>query len=465
MQFIQPQEHAPFRRLNLFFGWILVGIMISSNLLFAGENYVTVYNDNLALVKQVRKVPTDAAHLPIRFSDVAAQLIPTSVHLRAVDGSRDFQVLEQNFEYDLVSADKILEKYIDHDVNVITDDGDLIQGQLLSKSGNTLVIKTGSEIKMIPWSSKTMINVKDLPEGLITRPTLIWDVTGVNSREQELEVSYLTNGMQWHAEYVGVLEEKGDRLNLSAWVSVNNSCGSTFENAHLKLVAGEVHRAPQERPVSFARKGIMETQTAAPRGFEERGFFEYHIYDLDRPTTLKNNQTKQITLFPPASVASRKEFVYNARLDPEKVEVQTLFKNDKSSGLGMPLPGGVFRVYQKDKNNLEFIGEDRIEHTPRNSDVRITVGNAFDLSGERNVVERQKISDRSERDKIEIELTNHKEKEDVTIVVRERLTGRYSTITESNFPYEKKDADLIEFKVPVKADQKTTVKYTVTYSW
>jgi len=450
-------------RLTLFF--VILMVLITTSLQ-ADDNYVTVYNDDLALVKQVRSVSVKKSELPLKFTDVAARLIPTSVHLRSLSGNKDFRVIEQNFEYDLVSSDKILEKYIDHPVEIVLEGGELVKGTLLSKAGRSLVLKTDSGIKILPWNDQMSVNVKELPEGLITRPTLIWELGGVKDGSEKLEVSYLTGGMSWQAEYVGVLNEAGSSINLDAWVSVDNRCGATYQDAHLKLVAGDIHRAPKPQPLQ--RRAMEETlmaMAAEDKGFEEREFFEYHIYELDRVTTIRDNQIKQIALFPPATVSSEKKFYYNAQRDPKKVEVKVLFKNEEKSGLGKPLPAGIFRIYQKDKESLEFVGEDRIDHTPRNEEVKITVGNAFDLIGEKNIVDRQKVSKRSERQKIEIELRNNKQSDNVTIIVEESFYSREWKIEESNFPYVKKNAQNIEFNIPVKANDKSNLSYTVLYSW
>jgi hypothetical protein len=304
-----------------------------------------------------------------------------------------------------------------------------------------------------------------LPEGLITRPTLVWELAGVKEGPEKLEVGYLTSGMSWQAEYVAVINPAGTQINLDAWVSIDNHCGATFDQSHLKLVAGDIHRAEAPRPMRRMPTEALMAMSAESKGFEERAFFEYHIYDLDRLTTLKDNQIKQISLFPSAVISSRKQFYYNAQDNPTKVEVRLLFKNDEKAGLGKPLPGGIFRIYQKDKESLEFIGEDRIDHTPRNEEVKILVGNAFDLVGERRVVDRVKVSQRSERQTIEVELRNNKEKEDVTIMVEENLYYRDWTIEKNNFPFTKEDVQHVVFTVPVKANSKATLSYTIFYSW
>jgi hypothetical protein len=431
----------------------------------ADENFVTIYNRDLGLIKQIRTVVIEDTGAPMRFTDVAANLIPTSVHLRALRPDSHFQVLEQNFEYDLVSSEKILEKYIDHPIEIITESGELIGGVLLSKQGTSLVVRTDGGIKILGWNNNMSITVKELPEGLITRPTLIWELTGLTQGKERIEVSYLTAGMGWQAEYVGVLNEAADHIDLEAWVSVTNQSGATFKDATLKLVAGEVHRAPSPmlRQQMAGTDKVLEARQRA--GFEERTFFEYHIYELDRQTTLKDNQIKQIALFPPAGVLSEKKIYYNARRDPKKVDVRLFFKNEEKSGLGQPLPAGIFRIYQKDGDSLEFIGEDRIDHTPRNEAVKITVGKAFDLSGERRMIDRKKISDRSERQTIEIALRNNKPMEDVTIVVEEALSYPYWEIEETTVPFEKKDAHLVQFRVQMKAEKQVTLRYTVLAQW
>jgi hypothetical protein len=264
---------------------------------------------------------------------------------------------------------------------------------------------------------------------------------------------------------VGVLNETSSEIQLDAWVNITNNSGATFKDARLKLVAGDVHRAPSPQRQRGVREEIVMMSAAVDKGFEERAFFDYHIYDLDRPTTIKDMQMKQIALFPPATVSSEKKYYYNANTDATKIAVKVLFKNDEKAGLGKPLPAGIFRIYQKDQESLEFVGEDRIDHTPRNEEVKITVGKAFDLVGEKTVLEREKVSQRSERQKIEIELRNNKEKEDVTIIVEEFFYRPSWKIEESNFTYQKKSAQQVEFSIPVKANGKAVLSYTVLYTW
>ena len=428
------------------------------------QDYVTVYNDNLGLVKQERNMTVNLKNPIIEFKDVAASLIPTSVHLKSMTDGKSFEILEQNFEYDLASADKILNKYIDQQVSLILESGELISGTLMSIAGGSYVLKTTDGLKILPANNKMQISVRELPEGLITRPTLIWQVAGVKNASQKLEVSYLTNNISWNAEYVGVLSEKEDQIDVGAWVNIDNKSGATYKNAHLKLVAGDIHRAKEPRPTYFDRGYATESMAKAD-GFAEKEFFEYHLYALQRPTTVKNNQIKQISLFPNATVASSKKYVFDAQKDAKQVEVQIVFVNKKENGLGLPIPKGIFRIYKQDEESLEFIGEDWIQHTPRNEEVNLTIGKAFDIVGEKTVVDRKKLSKNSEQQNVEIEIRNNKEKENVEVVVVEYFYYPNWRIENNTHPYNKKSANKVEFKIPVKANDKTKLSYQVTYSW
>jgi hypothetical protein len=444
--------------------WILLifSMMCLTNTTDASETHITIYNKDLGLVQQVRTVNINSTDLPLQFSDVAAKLIPTSVHLRPLGDNQNIQVLEQLFEYDLINSEKLLERYIDQPIEIIRKNGDLIKGILLSKQGGSLVIKTADKVTIVPWNNEITIHLAELPKDLITRPTLKWELAGTTVGKQNLQVSYLTNGLGWHTDYIAVLDDKSIQLNLAAWVSVNNQCGATFQDVHLTLVAGDINRVQKQRAAHAMAKDMRE---AAAPGFKEEDMFEYHTYELGRITTLKNKQIKQITLFSPAVVKAEKKFFYNANRDAKKVEVRVMFTNDPMSGLGKPLPAGIFRIYQKNDEKLVFIGEDQIDHTPRNKVVKITLGKAFDLSGERIITYRKRVAERTERQTVEIELRNNKPQDEVTIVVEEMMYHRYWEIEKTNFPYAKKDTKSVEFNIPVNAESKSTLQYTVLFQF
>lgn len=419
---------------------------------------ITVYNQNLGLVKEMRSVEVKKGAFTYEAADVAAQIDPTSVHLKLKNAA----VYEQNFEYDLVSRDRLLERYLNQPIQVFTEQGEMFEGSLLSASGSQLILQSkDGRVQVVSPDAVRDVRFGELPGGLRTRPTLVWSLYGDKAGKEQAELSYLTGGMNWHAEYVAVTAEKSDKLELSSWVSIENRSGASYENAKLKLMAGEVRVVPEGMPTDGRRWQTMEAMAAkgAP-AFEEKPFFEYHLYTLDQPTTLKDRQTKQISLFEPATVSAKREYIFDGQKSPDKVMVNLVFKNEKEAGLGLPLPAGKVRVYQRDEDgSLEFVGEDRIDHTPSDEEVRLVVGAAFDLSAEREMTETKRIADRVREESYQIKLRNHK-KENVEIVVVEHIWGDWEML-ESSYPYEKKNAYTIEFKIPVGADKESILTYRV----
>ncbi|MFQ6093027.1 MAG: DUF4139 domain-containing protein [bacterium] len=426
---------------------------------------VTVYNNNLALVKDVRTLELKKGEIEVKFTDVASQIDPTSVHFKSITAPEKVAILEQNYEYDLVSPSKILEKYIDKKIRVFTEGDKVYEGTLLSyREGDIVLSEPEGGIRTLRGKSIRHIEYPALPEGLITRPTLIWLLQNDKRGKHRTEVSYLTNGVNWHAEYVAVVNPEDTRLELGGWVSIDNKSGATYENAKLKLIAGEVHRVEERRRLMRERTYALEAKAAAVPQFEEKAFFEYHMYTLQRRATIKDRQIKQMSLFPNAEVEARKIFTYDGRQDDKKVRVNLEFKNSQAAGLGIPLPKGKVRVYKEDVDkSLEFIGEDLIDHTPKDEKVRIYLGNAFDIVGERTVIERERIADRVREEKVEIKLRNHKDV-DVTVVVVEHLYGDWKIISSSQ-EYRKKDAKTIEFDVRVAKDAESVLTYRVRYTW
>lgn len=426
------------------------------------EIALTVYNDDLGLVKDVRELTLKKGTNDLKFVEVAAQIDPTSVHFQSLTAPDKVALLEQNYEYDLVSASKMLEKYVDENIRIFAKDDKVYEGTLLSASGGDLVLKSrDGGIRVIRSKAVEGMEFPDLPEGLITRPTLIWSVDSKQAGTHRTEVSYLTTGIQWHAEYVAVTNKDDTALDLSGWVSIDNRSGATYKDAKLKLVAGTVHRVEEPRPIRARRMALaMEKVARAP--FEERAFFEYHIYALSRRATVKDQQIKQLSLFPNANVAVKKVYSYDGARDEKKVKVKLEFKNSKDAGLGLPLPKGKVRVYKRDVDEaLEFIGEDRIDHTPKDEEVRLNVGDAFDVVGERKVTAHRKISDRVTEETVEIVLRNHK-KASITVLVIEHLWGDWE-ILQSSVGYRKKDARTVEFDVPVEKNGEAKVEYRVRY--
>jgi len=418
---------------------------------------ITVYNRDLGLVKDVRDVEVERGRTELSFTEVASRIDPTSVRFSIAGGGAE--VLEQNYEYDLISTTKLLDKALDHRVEVYTEEDRFFDGILLAADHESLVLREAAGgVNVVGREQVVHVSLPDLVEGLVMRPTLRWLLDVAASGERTVEIDYLTSGIQWHAEYVGVVDDDDRELDFSGWVSIDNQSGAAYPEAELKLVAGEVRRLQPERPVP--RAAFAEMVDAAKVGFQEEAFFEYHLYTLPRPTTIRDRQTKQITLFPATETRVTKVFRYDGARDPRSVRVELQLKNDRDSGLGMALPAGTVRMYKRDRGgSLQFIGEDRIRHTPRDEQVDLYIGNAFDIVAERKVLESRRITDRVREESYEISVRNHKE-EAADVVLVEHLRGD-SRILDSSHAYEEKDAFTVEFPVNVGAGQEIKVTLTV----
>lgn len=427
---------------------------------------LTVYNDNLALVRDVRTMQFSEGTGEILFADVASQIDQTSVHFQAPGVA----LLEQNYDFDLVSPEKILKKYVDKQIEIVTEQGDVVGGTLLNSGGayaggQIILQQRDGSLRSMLLEQAMEIRYPELPEGLITRPTLRWLVNSSSGGEKETEVSYLTSGLSWRTDYVLVLAEKEDAAGLDAWVTLNNTSGASYHDAKLKLIAGEIHRA--EAPGRGAvKRNIYATEAmdlAAPQ-FEERTFFEYHLYTLQRPTSVLDQQTKQVSLFPGVELDTRRVYEYDYRRKDNRIGVSIEFENRQENQLGIPLPAGRVRVFQKDRDNSqEFIGEDNIEHTPKDEKVRVRVGEAFDLAVERVQKDYRQISRRVSETDYEVKIRNHKE-EAVEVLVLDYFWGDWE-VTSGSHPHTKVSSSKVEFKVPVEPDEEAVLTYTVRNSW
>jgi hypothetical protein len=449
------------------------------------EVSLTVYNQNIALVKDAREVSLKKGVQRIEFDDVAAQINPSSVHFRLPDSPAGFSVLEQNFEYDLVSREKLLQKYIGRDIDIErrvtgSDRKEVLHGTLLSVSDG-LTVQSGDKILLNPQGE---VQLSKLPEGLILKPTLSLVANSSLAGSHALEIGYLTGGINWNADYVVISDNHNRTIDLTGWVTVDNRSGAVYPDARLKLVAGDIHRLPQNR--DFAMNDIMEKHVvaAASPQFEEKAFFEYHLYTLNRKTTLKDNETKQIEFTSATNVPVKKLYRYDGGAQPfsgyyervridrgfgtasnKKVSVILQFKNAKDKNLGIPLPRGNMRIYQRDDDgSLEFIGEDAIDHTPENEEVNVSLGDAFDIVGERSQTDFRCGSGWCE-ESFSITLRNHK-KDASEVRVVEHL-NRWSNwkITANSDEFKKDDARTISFTAPVPANGTKTITYSVKYWW
>lgn len=434
---------------------------------------VTIYNVNLGLVKDQRKLRLLQGTGELRFIGVASQIIPTSVSIKSLVNPDSLNVLEQNYEYDLLNPQKLLNKYVGKDVklyyrNPYTDREEIVTAKLLSNNGGP-IYKIGDEIT---FNYPGRVIFPEIPDSLISKPTLVWLLDNRLKREQKIEASYLTNGINWKSDYVVTLNDKDTRADLSGWVTIDNKSGTTYNNAKLKLVAGDVNRVKSELEYmdKMMRYAANEAQAAAPQ-FKQDEFFEYHIYTLQRPSTIKDKQTKQISLVTADAVPVRKElrfygaqYYYRSRhgqlISNQKVGVFVEIANKKSHHLGMPLPKGTVRVYKHDsEGSLQFVGEDSIDHTPKDEKVKIKLGDAFDVVGSRKQTDWRKIASGVYEAAFEISLRNHK-KENVSVRVIEPIPGDW-TMLRSSHDYEKTDAFTAEFNIFIPKDKESKLTYRV----
>ncbi len=445
-----------------------------------------------ALVRVDRDLDLQRGRSALKFTDVAALIDPTTVQFRSLTDPAGTKVLEQNFQFDLVSTEKLLSRYVDRRVSVESAEGDgvkLTEGTLLSANDGLVLRGDDGQIHALRnWNG---MKFGELPGGLITRPTLEWDLLAAKGGNHRARVSYQTGGITWWTDYNLVFAEGADAnsgfVDVGAWVSLLNQSGASYQEARLKLIAGDVNRVQPDRK-AFQMRTFEDSAmaVAAPPGFEEKSFFEYHLYTLGRPATIPNNSTKQIELFDAATrVPARKQLVYygaeglgyygGLMLEREmgptsntKVDVWLTLRNDKASGLGMPLPAGRIRVSQQDKadGSLEFIGEDKIDHTPKDEDLRVKLGTAFDVVGERRQTDfTVNTKGRVMEEAFEIKVRNHKDQA-VDVIVRENLYrwSQWQLLSQSA-PSQKKDARTVEFPVRIAADGEAVVTYRVRYSW
>jgi len=431
---------------------------------------ITIYNGNLGLVKDVRELRLAVGTHEVRFMDVASQIDPTSVHLKSLTDPAGVRILEQNYEYDLLNPQKLMDKYVGKTVKLMTQDGNQIEAVLLSNNNGPIYRINGQ----IHLGHPGRVILPDLPEDLIPKPTLVWLLQSGIASSQRVEASYLTSGITWKADYVVVLNEKDNGGDLSGWVTIDNKSGATYPSAALKLVAGDVNRV---RPRQEMR-AVLESAAkagAAPPQFQEESFFEYHLYSLQGRTTVKNNQTKQISLLDAPDMPIRKELrfygasqyyrsQFGTPISNQKVGVFLEIANTKQQGLGIPLPKGTVRVYKAaaDKS-LQFIGEDAIDHTPKDEKVKIKMGEAFDVVGERAQRDWKKIAWNVYETEWDVELRNHK-KEEVEVTIVEPVPGDWEVLKSSQ-PYSKVEAHTLQFVVKVPKDGKVTVNYRVRMRW
>jgi hypothetical protein len=440
---------------------------------------LTVYNGNIALVRDVRDVEVSPGRGDLRFADVASTINPATVHLRSLTDASKLGVVEQNYEYDLLDPDKLLRKYVGRDVTLVrtrTENGttrrDEVKATLVSY--NTAPIwKIGGEY--VTGLGTDHIRFPELPENLYSRPTLVWTLANKGTPKHRLEASYLAGNLSWLADYVLTVNRDDKLGDLDGWVTLKNTSGTAFRNATLQLVAGDLNRVlPGARPAEpSAAKMRMAAQEADMR---QEAFAEYHLYTLGHRTTVANNQSKQVALLDGSGiplvkryVVNGQQFYYRNHQSPgapikDQVEVFYRFRNDQRSGLGMPMPAGTVRVYQTDRDGgVQFVGEDRIDHTPKDEVLDLKIGNAFDVVCERKQTDFEKISTSVYELAFEVTLRNHKDVP-VSVEAHEPVGGTWRML-QSSHKWEKTAAWAAKFDVPVAADGTAVLAYRVRVEW
>lgn len=440
---------------------------------------VTVYNSDLALVRDTRSLRLGQGVTDLQFMDIAATVNPATVHFRSLSEPSRVSVLEQNYEYDLLEPDKLLRKYVGRDVTLVrrkTDQGTTSEEEVTARLisyNNAPVWKINGEI--VTGISADHIRFPELPGNLFSRPTLIWTLNNAGASQHRVEASYLAQRLSWNADYVLTVARDDKAADLDGWVTVSNESGTAFPNAKLQLVAGDVNRVKTAARDNMAMQERMMVAAAAPAMAEE-AFSDYHLYSLERKTSINNHESKQVTMLSATAFPIEKRYVVNGQAffyrNPHnpgagmKDDVQVFYrlKNDTSAGLGLPLPRGTVRVYQADsKGGTQFVGEDRIDHTPKDETLNLKVGNAFDVTCVRKQTDFQRISSDVFETEYSITLKNHKSVP-VTVEVNEPIGGSWRMLSASH-RWTKTDAWAAQFQVPVAVDGTTELKYRVRVTY
>ena len=441
---------------------------------------VTVYNSDIALVRDVRELQLPRGSFDLRFMDIAATVNPATVHFRSLTEPSRVNVLEQNYEYDLLEPDKLLRKYVGRDVTLVrrrSENGETreeeVKARLLSYN-NAPVWQIGGEI--VTGLGADHIKFPELPGNLYTHPTLIWTLDNSGAGRHRVEASYLASKLSWNADYVLTVGRDDKAADLDGWVTLGNGSGTSFRNTKLQLVAGDLNRVRNVLRKEMDAFADRRPAAAAESVMAQESFSDYHLYTLGRKTTINNNETKQVSMLTGTAVPVRKRYVVEGQAfyyrngqhpgSPIKdvVQVYYQFKNEERAGLGMPMPAGVVRVYQADsKGGTQFVGEDRISHTPKDEELNLKIGNAFDVTCERNQIDFEKIASNVYELEYEITLRNHKAAP-ITVEVNEPIGGTWKMVRSSH-EWKKTAAWAAAFTVPVAPDGTVALKYRVRVTY
>ncbi|NEQ82829.1 MAG: hypothetical protein F6K26_22090 [Moorea sp. SIO2I5] len=453
---------------------------------------LTIYNQNFAVVREQRQLSLNQGTNLVRYEDVAAQIDPTSISFKSLTAPNSVMVREQNYQYDLLNPTTILNKSVGKTIRFrrVNPDGqiEILEGTLLnppevtvasqnsgrsSTRSQTLAIRLPNGNVVLNPSGEMELN--EMPEGLVSRPSLVWKLQVSQAGDHATEVSYIANAITWKADYVAVVSEDESKVDITGWVTLENRSGATYENSQLQLIAGDVRRVEESQQENVMMLQSLRVGSAQPQ-FEEETFFEYHLYTLDGTTTVQNNETKQMTLLSAADVEvnrklifdSSKQWYYSSTNRPgqgedskqDKVNVILELANTKTNNMGMPLPKGKVRVYKADRRgNLQFLGEDLIDHTPKDEVVGLYIGDSFDVVGDRKRTAHKQISKNMTEESVEISIRNRKE-DQAQVWVVERFSGDWE-ILRSNHTYNQLDAKTVEFPITINPGEEVKITYSV----
>ncbi len=470
---------------------MLLGLLLASGAALAQEAptpangvSLTVYNSGSALVQDRRTFTLNVGQTVLNFTDVAATIDPTSVSFVSLTDPSGTYVLEQNYVYDLVNSQALLDRYLDQTIEYTAKDGTVYTGQLLSGRGGDIILREASgEVRVVKLADARDIKFPALPDGLITRPTLRWLIESASGGAQQVELTYLANGLTWTSDYTILLATNNRRLDLNGWITLTNTSGTSFADAQLKLVAGDVNRITQMPMIAMRAEADVMMAAPTPQ-VEQRDFSEYKLYEIPRPVTVGNNETKQVQFVASTGVNATTFYVYDSSpswynfgyLMDDRTYGQTgvttvgtylEFSTGEDGGVGAALPAGRVRVYQQDIDGAALlIGENTINHTPKGETIQMFLGNAFDLVGERVQTNYNMIASNVIEESYEITLRNQKENESVEIRVPERLF-RWTNwqIIQSSIPFIQINSNTVEFRVTVPAGGEVKLSYTVRYTY
>jgi len=446
---------------------------------------LTIYNDNFAVVRENRNMKFEKGQNTVKFTDVASAIDPTSVKFLCLSSPGAITILEQNYEYDLVNTESLLKRYIDKNVTLKlrasgAETGKEVEGTLMAAMGSDYILKPEQGgLYIINKGGIEGVALKEIPEDLVTKPTLVWLAKAQKDGEQLCQVTYTTGAISWKADYTAVLNEAETALDFSGWVTIDNRSGAGYKDATLKLIAGDVRRIqPAAAPMYKMMDGRSMAEAEDKSGFAEKSFMEYHMYTLGRKSTINNNQVKQIEFIEPApGVAARKIFVYeydgwnwweagrSSQPIKGKVNIKIEFENKKENKLGIALPKGKVRVFKKDTadDSLEFVGEDEIDHTPKDEKLSLYIGDAFDIVAERTMTDdKTQWGRRYVTNKIEI---RNRKATPVTVFVDEKMPHIDWRIEKTMHKWDRRAAYAARFSVEADVNTPAVLEYTVSWPW